>query len=481
MSINSISFVFFFAVVFAFYYLPVFKSASKYQNIVLFVASYTFYAFSDLRMMTLLFGATVVFYYLGLWLKNEIDKERWGRVTTLTIIGVVIGVGILLYFKYLNFFAESIAETLSLVGIHATWTSLNIILPVGVSFFTFKLISYILEINKEGVEPTRDFIEFGTYIAFFPTIMAGPIDRPNKFIPQLEGTRFFDYSLAVDGCRQILWGAFAKMCVADNLASITEAAWSNIGTYGSFNLLIVMLVSPIQLYADFSGYSDIAIGVSKLLGLRVAKNFDHPFFSRNIAEFWRKWHMSLTSWVTDYVYTPLCYYFRSYGRIGIIIAIFINLLVLGLWHGAAWKFVFFGLYHAVLFTLYILFNESNSRKKDSLPVVKYISVLITYFVVSIGVVLFSAPTMADACFFYYGVFSNSHFGQFSLGMSPKIIIILSLFISLGWSNRHDDYALALNTNGIFKHRVARYCFYYLIVILIIYFHGVNQKFVYFEF
>ena len=299
MVVNSLTFLLFFVVVFIAYYLPVFEKTPKYQNWVLLVSSYFFYAYADWRMIPLLFIATAVFYFLGIWIKKKIDEEKWDSVTRLTVLGVVLGVGVLLYFKYFNFFAESFAQLLSAFGLNVSWTALHIIIPIGVSFFTFKLISYVLEVSNEAIDPTKDFVEFALYISFFPTIMSGPIDRPNKFIPQLTATRRFDDAIAMDGCRQILWGVFIKMCIADNLAPTTDYVWSNYQNESGSTLLLVALLGYIQLYADFDGYSNMAIGVGKVLNIKITRNFNHPLLSRNVADFWRRWHMSLTTWITD--------------------------------------------------------------------------------------------------------------------------------------------------------------------------------------
>lgn len=485
MTINSIPFLLFFSVVFAVYYLPIFRSSSKYQNLVLFVASYSFYAYSDWRMLALLLGATIVYYYLGIWLKKEIDNERWGRVTALTTIGVLLGVGVLLYFKYLNFFAESIASVLSSCGLHLSWNTLHIILPVGVSFFTFKLISYILEINRDSIEPTKDFVKFGTYIAFFPTIMAGPIDRPNKFIPQLGGARFFNYPLAVDGCRQILWGLFIKMCIADNIATITDFAWNNIGMCSRWEMLSVLLLYPIQLYADFAGYSDMAIGVSKVLGLKVARNFDHPFLARNIADFWRRWHISLTTWVTDYVYTPLNYAFRSWGKVGVSFAVIVNLVVIGLWHGANWTYLLFGLYHGLLFILLLLLGKFGKKAelrvgRFGMPCIRDLSMIVlTFLIVAIGAVIFRAESVSQAILFYQSIF----FSEECIGLYNNswvlltIILFIPVLVLCEWWSRNEEFPLTFSEACPIK----KWCVYWLLAILIYIFQGTSQDFIYFQF
>ncbi|KAA6306840.1 Peptidoglycan O-acetyltransferase, partial [termite gut metagenome] len=229
------------------------------------------------------------------------------------------------------------------------WSTFNIIMPLGISFFTFKLISYVIEVHRQHIEPTTDVVTFATYVAFFPTIMSGPIDRPNSFIPQLQSKRIFNYDLAVDGCRQILWGMFKKMVVADNCATAVNKIWTEYQGESGGQLLLVAVLFAFQLYADFSGYSDMAIGVGKLLGFKITKNFNYPFFKTNIAEFWRGWHISLTSWLTDYVFMPLNIKFRSIGKWGTIVAIIITFVLVGLWHGANWTFAVFGLYHGLLY------------------------------------------------------------------------------------------------------------------------------------
>jgi D-alanyl-lipoteichoic acid acyltransferase DltB (MBOAT superfamily) len=348
MVVNSFSFLIFFVVVFIVYYLPVCRSNPRFQNVWLLLVSFFFYGYTDWRMTALLLGAILVFYYLGHWLRHEMDQEHTRKASHITTFSVVLGIAVLFYFKYLNFFADSIASVLQAIGFNVNWSTLNIILPIGVSFFTFKLISYIIEIHREHIQPSG-LLEFADYISFFPTILSGPIDRPNQFLPQLQRVHTLNYALAADGCRQILWGMFTKMCIADNLAMITNQAWASYSSLSSVTLLIAALIYPLQLYADFDGYSNMAIGVGKLLGFDIARNFNHPFLARNMAEFWRRWHMSLTSWITDYVFMPLNIAFREIGNWGIAFAAIINLLVIGFWHGANWTYGFFGLYHGLLF------------------------------------------------------------------------------------------------------------------------------------
>lgn len=485
MVVNSIAFLIFFVVVFVVYYLPTMKNSVKAQNAWLLLASYFFYGYADIRMVPLLLAATLIFYLLGIWLKKLMDKEDWKNASYLTTLGTCLGVGLLLYFKYLNFFAESFSELLSAIGFKVSWTTLNIVLPIGVSFFTFKLISYIVEVHRERIEPSRDFVEFATYIAFFPTILSGPIDRPKKFIPQLGGARIFNYNLAVDGCRQILWGMFTKVFIADNLASVTDSIWSDCSSQSGATLLVIALLYPIQMYADFDGYSNMAIGVGKVLGISVEKNFNHPFLARNIAEYWRYWHMSLTSWLTDYVFSPLNIHYRKLKKKGVIIAIIINFLLIGLWHGANWTFVVFGLYHGLLYIPLILSGEFSKIKKlkscdNGLPhLYDFLKMCVTFLLVSIGLIVFRAENLGETIDYLNEMISPS----ILTSPSGKLAIILYFLpmLIIEWVTRKKEYALQLSETTIFKSRWSRWLLYSFLILLMVLFGASEQKFIYFQF
>lgn len=263
----------FFVTVFFVYWSPLRKN-NKVQNVFLLLASYFFYGYADWRMLPLLMVSTAVFYFIGLWISRAKSKKRASWLTTL---GVVLGVGVLLYFKYLDFFIVSFSRLFERMGLHTNWHTFNIIMPLGISFFTFKLISYVVEIHRGKMDPTRNIVDFATYIAFFPCILSGPIDRP-QFIKQLQGKREFDYDMAVDGMRQILWGLFKKVVVADNCAVYVDSVWEDIAGQSGSTLALSAVLYSFQMYADFSGYSDMAIGIGKLLGFRIARNFNNPFF-----------------------------------------------------------------------------------------------------------------------------------------------------------------------------------------------------------
>lgn len=485
MVVNSLNFLLFFVVVFFGYYAPVIRNNPKYQNTWLFIASYFFYGFADWKMIPLLLGTTVVFYGIGVWQKVEMKKGHANNASIITTLGVIIGIGILLYFKYLNFFAESFALFLNSIGLQVSWTTLNIVLPIGVSFFTFKLISYVIEIHREHIQPSRDFIEFGTYVAFFPTILSGPIDRPNTFIPQIRAKRLFNYELAVDGCRQILWGMFTKMCIADNLAPITESIWTDFDHLSSSMLLYATLLYPIQMYADFDGYSNMAIGISKILGFNIARNFKHPFLSRNIAEYWRNWHISLTGWLTDYIFSPLNIAFRNWGNIGIILAILINFLLIGLWHGANWTFVFFGLYHGLLYVPLILWGTFGKRKKIKvnsygLPSVKdFFKIITTFLLISFGLLLFKAKSLKEFSNYLLATIDNRNM---PLLIPPKrVLLFISIIIISEWLQRNKEHALEFDSQVFLKNKSLRWCLYITLILLIFFFQGQQSNFIYFQF
>ncbi len=494
MLINSYSFLLFFIVVFLIYYSPFVRQKAQRQNLWILCSSYFFYAYADIRTIPLLIGSTIVFYLLGAWVKRLVEREEWGLASGVTTFSTCLGVGILLYFKYLGFFVDSFADLLRSMGFQVSWGTLHILLPVGVSFFTFKLISYVVEIHRERLEPSKDLIEFAAYVAFFPTIMSGPIDRPNNFLQQLRRSHDFNYPMAVDGCRQILWGMFTKMCIADNVGTVVDSVWEDYTSQSATALVVVAMLYTIQMYADFSGYSNLAIGVGKLMGFRVTKNFDHPFIGRNMAEFWRRWHMSLTSWITDYVYLPLNFAFRRIGNWGAILAIIINMIIIGLWHGARWTYGVFGLYHGLLFIPLVLMGISNKTTKlipgkYGFPkFIDFLGMVLTFCLFTLGITIFRAPTLADAWQYLAAIITlqnGIHLGPVGTMIFSNIWVYLFIVVLLilEWTTRQVEHPLQLPTNRFFSYRVVRWGLYFLIFVLIFLFTftGESQDFLYFQF
>ena len=480
MQFTSIPFLIFLIVLFFVYYFPL-KERTKAQNWLLLLASYIFYGIASWKMIPVLLTITIIFYFIGIAISKTKNEDT---ATLFKNIGIYAGIAILLYFKYLNFIIDSFLSLFKALGFNTTQGTLSIIMPLGISYFTFKLISYILEVYHGKMDPCNDFIAFATYVAFFPTIMAGPIDRPTTFIPQLKNRRSFDYEGTVEGLKRVLWGVFMKVCIADRLAIYINSVYGNISQHNGTTLALVVLLYPFQMYADFSGYSDMAIGVSKVLGFNVIENFKRPFFATNVADFWRRWHISLTSWVTDYVFMPLNIRYRSLGKVGIILAIIINMVVVGLWHGANWTYGVFGIYQGLLFIPLVLSGSliKNSKQeilKNELPkLVDYGKMIGVFLLMSVGMMFFRATNLYEA-FNIAGKILSNH-GSLFADKSVFFYIIWSLPILL-LRDFKNEYKLQYN----FLHSKYAFIRYASIIVLSIYilFMGVfdGGQFIYFQF
>jgi len=361
MLVNSIIFWIFFAI-FLLPYFTLMRGSSKVQNLWLLAASYVFYGYADWRMALLLLAATIIFYSLSLTLPHREGTSKTiseSRRKALVTLGVILGAGMLLYFKYLNFFIEQFAALFGLFGLRTNFSSFNIIVPIGISFFTFKLIAYIVEVYKGNMEPCRDFVTFASYIAFFPTIMSGPIDAPKLLIPQMAKARSWNNNQVVEGMIRVLWGMFMKMCIADKVSPYTDAVFNNYYHHSGLTIAVAAVMYTFQIYTDFSGYSEMAIGTSQIMGFRVTENFMRPYFSQNVGDFWRRWHASLMNWFRDYIYFPLggsrCSKARMYWNTMVVF------MVSGLWHGANWTFIFWGAYHGLLVCAYKLTKKTHPK------------------------------------------------------------------------------------------------------------------------
>ena len=483
MSFNSLPFLLFFVSVFSVYWF-VLREKTKAQNVFLLLSSWFFYGYASLKMLPLLVGATIAFYGLGIWMKKCTSEKGTSLISTL---GVLLGVGLLLWFKYLNFFIASFASLFESFGLHTNWHTFTIILPLGLSFITFKMISYVLEIKRGKIAPEEDFIAFATYIAFFPCLLSGPIDRP-QFLGQLHEKRSFDYGTAAEGIRQFLWGLVKKVVIADRCSYVIEPVWEQLGGAPGSSLLMAALLFTFQMYTDFSGYSDMAIGIGKLLGFRVARNFNYPFFATNVAEYWRRWHMSLTSWLTDYVFMPLNIRFRDWGKSGMILAIIINMVLVGLWHGANWTFGVFGLYHGLLFVPLILSGAFAKRHKLKagklgLPTLRdAMGMVVTFLLVTLGLIIFKAESVGQAWQYISGMGHWKTLKGFYLffldhDFITKTCLVVILLI-LEWRSRTVEFPL-VKLDGC--HWAIRYSVYVALVCLLVMLWGKNLTFLYIEF
>ena len=397
MLFNSLPFLLFLPIVFALYWLLA-KGKLRLQNLLLLIASYVFYGWWDWRFLSLIFLSTLVDYISALKIyRASATKERkvWLWVSLL------FNLGMLGFFKYYNFFAESWAEAFSYLGFAVHPWTLNVILPVGISFYTFQTMSYSIDIYKNKLIPTKDFIGFAAFVSFFPQLVAGPIERASHLLPQILQKRKFTFEQGTRGIQLILWGFFKKVVIADSMAPIVDQVYGSYSEYSGFALGLATLAFSIQIFCDFSGYSDIAIGIAKLFGIELMNNFEYPYLARNIGEFWRKWHISLSTWFRDYVYIPMGG--SRVNRKRAIFNVFIVFLVSGLWHGANWTFVAWGGIHAALFIPVFLLGKNKKysqyavKSNKFLPAFKdVVNILFTFSMVTVAWIFFRADTVSGA-------------------------------------------------------------------------------------
>lgn len=482
MLFNSIGFVIFLPVVFLLYWFLTNKNL-KLQNILLLLSSYFFYACWDWRFLFLLMFSTLLDYFTGLKMQDANNQKRkrfwfW--------LSVAVNLGFLGIFKYYNFFAESFAETISYVGLQVNPWTLKVILPVGISFYTFHGLSYVIDIYKGKIKAESNVVDYAVFVSFFPLLVAGPIERATHLLPQIKKRRTFDYTKAVDGLKQILWGLFKKIVIADNCAEFANQIFNNSADQSGSNLALGAIFFAFQIYGDFSGYSDIAIGTARLFGIDLLRNFAFPYFSRDIAEFWRRWHISLSSWFKDYLYIPLGG--SKGGNWMRIRNTFIIFIVSGFWHGANWTFIVWGALNA-LFILPSIIMKTNRNNLETvaqgnlLPTVKeFFQMTITFTLAVFAWIFFRAENITHALSYISGIFSKSLFSIPTI--TPHfpvliIIILIIIFTIIEWLGREQQYAIAML--GTKWKSSLRYAMYYAIIIAIFWFAGKDQQFIYFQF
>jgi len=514
MLFNSIEFLIFLPIVFVIYWLL--KGRLKWQNAFVVVASYFFYGWWDWRFLFLIAFTSLCSYLSGIWIGrrlNENEDENINvdfnlndnldvgdnekntasrdacvpgrgaslqkrRARRIAAANIVINLLILGVFKYYNFFVESFVALFP--ALNADHLLLNIILPVGISFYTFQALSYSIDVYRRKLEPTRDVVAFFAYVSFFPQLVAGPIERATSLLPQFERNRTFDYATAVDGLRQMLWGFFKKMIVADRCAMFVDSVWGDLSSQSGSTLLMAAICFTFQIYGDFSGYSDIAIGTAKLFGIHLKRNFNVPYFSRDIAEFWRRWHISLTTWFRDYLYIPLGG--SRVSKAKVVRNTFIIFLVSGLWHGANWTFVAWGTYHALLFLPLILLGKNRRytnivAEGRMLPTVKeFLQMLLTFFLAVIGWIIFRSENIGQSFEIIRGIFSPT---LFSIPLIPGLtLLFVLLMLVVEWLNRSKEHGFVVDA---IKPRWIRWAIYYAVCLCIILFSEQSETFIYFQF
>lgn len=479
MLFNSIDFAIFLPIVFFIYWYVTNKNL-KLQNLLIVVVSYVFYGWWDWRFLFLIIFSTVVDFSIGRKLRDE-EKQLKRKILLWT--SILINLGFLGFFKYYNFFLENFVSAFSFFGMKISANSLNIILPVGISFYTFQTLSYTLDVYKRKLEPTDDIIAFSAFVSFFPQLVAGPIERATNFLPQFYKKRQFEYKKAVDGMRQILWGLFKKIVIADNCARYANEIFNNSGDYGGSTLVLGALFFTFQIYGDFSGYSDIAIGTSRLFGFNLMQNFAFPYFSRDIAEFWRRWHISLSTWFRDYLYIPL-----GGSRGGTWMKVkntFIIFLFSGFWHGANWTFIAWGALNAVYFLPLLLTNNNRNNmetiaKGKFFPNIKeFLFMLFTFGLTVLAWIFFRAKNIEQAINYITKIFSSSLFTIPEIRPRNTILLIM-IFILIEWFGRENQYAISHIGQKWFSP--LRWAFYSLIIFAIgMYMPSVESPFIYFQF
>lgn len=478
MLFNSIEFLCFFPIVFLIYWAI---KPLKWQNAFVILASYIFYGWWDWRFLGLIFLATTTSFVCGIMLEHF---KKTGQRKAVVWANVIVSLGILGTYKYFNFFAENFSRLLSLAGIETGFVTLELVLPVGISFYTFQTLSYTIDVYRGNLKATRDPLAFYAFISFFPQLVAGPIERADNLLPQFLKERKFDYDKAIIGLRQALWGFFKKIVIADHCGVMVDRVFDNYENVGSINLFVGAVLFSIQIYCDFSGYTDIAIGSSRLFGVGLRRNFNFPYFSRDIAEFWRRWHISLSSWFRDYVYIPLGG--NRKGRNKTIRNTIIVFMVSGFWHGADWTFISWGAFNAMLFIPLLIagksrrFKGSTVAENSMLPSFKEtVMMAVTFLLVVIGRILYRAKTIPDAWHFFRKMVTEFTITRPIVDKS-LIPYIIFLFI-MEWVYRKKQFGLDISGHGMMKYRVVRWGFYYILVMMILLQTTSHEAFIYFQF
>lgn len=482
MLFNSPEFALFFPTVFGLYWL-LSPDRVRYQNLLIILASYVFYGWWDLRFLGLIAFSTLLDFFVGIGLSKT---DNQGQRKSLLYLSILTNIGLLGVFKYYNFFADNLVAVLSSIGLKPNIRSLNIILPVGISFYTFQTLSYTIDVYRNKLVPTRDITAFAAFVSFFPQLVAGPIERATSLLPQFYKKRNFSYLRSKDALFQILWGFFKKLVIADNCAIYVNHIFDHSNELSGTSLFVGAVLFAFQIYGDFSGYSDMAIGFSRWLGFDLTRNFAFPYFSRDVAEFWRRWHISLSTWFRDYVYIPLG---GSHGGRGAKIRnTFVIFITSGFWHGASWTFIVWGLLNALYF-LPLQLTNSNRRHLGELGVgsvmntVKEIGqMILTFLLITLAWIFFRANSLTHAFAYVREIFSNPFSGlpEFMMSRhSNMLYLLLAFFLIIEWTGRNREYGLEYLVS---KSKFSSYLVPYLVIMISVLFMSLDiQEFIYFQF
>lgn len=479
MLFNSLEFVVFFPIVFAVYWLA--RQNDKLQNAILVVASGVFYAWVDWRFIFLIAFTAMLTYITGrALLSSRQSRGRKGYI----IVNVVINLAILGFFKYYNFFIDSFNNAFRSIGVALDIPTLQLILPVGISFYTFKAISYSVDLYKNKIVGGHNLLSVLCYLMFFPQLLAGPIEKARDLYPQFLQPRCFNYNQAIAGSKMIIWGLFKKVVIADTACNIVNSIYGDIGGYNSSALLICAVLYSFQIYGDFSGYSDMAVGIGKLFGIESKKNFNLPYLSRDIAEFWKRWHISLNTWFVEYVYIPL-----GGSKVSKFVTIrntFIIFLLSGLWHGANWTFICWGFYHALLFVPLLLLGRTKRFGKYELDkcitLKEWLNILLTFVLVTIGWIIFRSPDISVAFDFIKRLFDLSDYGMPNINPKRLFVIfecMMAIMFVAFMEIKHKTSDVVLSF--VSQYRIVNFIGYIAVTIWALLFYSVGQTFIYFQF
>lgn len=480
MLFNSLEFLLFFPIVFILYWF-VFNKSLKFQNVLLLAASYFFYAWWDWRFLFLLLFSTIIDYSFGILIHKHTGRKK-SLFLWLAVANNLLFLG---FFKYYNFFVESATSLLHHAGFQVHPYFLNIALPIGISFYTFHGMSYVFDIYREKAKPVINFVNYALFVCFFPLLVAGPIERATHLLPQVQVKRFFKYPQAVAGLRLILWGFFKKSVIADSSASLVNTIFNGHQGMTGFALIAGVVFFAFQIYGDFSGYSDIAIGTAKLLGFELIINFNFPFYSKSVSEFWRRWHISLYSWFMDYVYTPMTIALRDWGKPAVFFSMICTFMLSGLWHGAAGKFIFFGFLQGMAISYEILTAKGRKKLMKKTPpwLYNFFARLLTFTFLLLTFVLFRAATAREAFRYIGEMFTHPFYRHSDINLFIQYAFLPLLFLFLlmvEWINRESNSIVPFF--GKMRNKFVRYSFY-LTVFVIIVLLGTFEKtaFIYFKF
>ncbi|MBU2938054.1 MBOAT family protein [Lacinutrix sp. C3R15] len=489
MLFNSLDFAIFFPIVFILYWLV--AKNKNYRNILLLVSSYVFYGWWDWRFLLLIAFSSLVDFLIGQKIYNTDNKKKQKQYL---LVSLVVNLGFLVYFKYTNFFIDTFVDSFRLFGSELEVSTLNIILPVGISFYTFQTLSYTIDIYRKQLEPTKDWLAFFSFVSFFPQLVAGPIERASHLLPQFYKTYTFNYNQVKSGLLLMAFGLFKKMVIADRAALYVNEVYNNPGGYEGVETIMATVLFAFQIYCDFSGYSDIAIGAARTMGFDLMKNFDSPYFSKSITEFWRRWHISLSTWFRDYVYIPLGGSrkgkYRTYANL------FIVFLVSGLWHGAAMTFVIWGVIHGIIIVFEKATYKIRTKISNTLGLSAYtfanklFFVIITFVIVDFAWLFFRANSFADASIIIQNMFNNNFYELFGtdlylIGLKENefLALFLSIIVLIGFELNHKKYNMV---NWLNKQSIILRWSTYLAIAMVLTIFGVYgddnvSEFIYFQF